>query len=130
MRLASPKFNFGPLLFVNIEIHPNPTSQCSITRSQGFGSTQEPPVPPFNMTDSKGHLARAPGAKTGRPDSACLFVIIRMQKRDVRVPIRTGVFTETERVIYWETKIIGTSFIHKRESAGRKSVPDIRGNHV
>jgi hypothetical protein len=53
-----------------------------------------------------------------------------MQKRDVGVPIRAGVCTGTERMIFWETKIIGGSFIHKRECAARQSVPDIRWNDI
>ena len=53
-----------------------------------------------------------------------------MQKRDVGVPIRANDCTETETMIFWETKIIGGSLIHKRESAQWDGVPSVRRNQI
>jgi hypothetical protein len=62
MRFAPPKFTLGPLLFVNIEIGPNPKQQCSVRAPYGFGSTQKPPVLPFRIAGPKGYFARTAGA--------------------------------------------------------------------
>jgi hypothetical protein len=40
-------------------------------------------------------------------------------------PIRTGVYTEAERMILWETKIIGGSLVHERQRAARLTVPGV-----
>jgi hypothetical protein len=76
MRFAPPKFNLGPLRFVNVEINPNPKYYRSIARSQRLGSTQKPVVFPFYIANSKRYLTRTPSAETIRPDFTCFFMII------------------------------------------------------
>jgi hypothetical protein len=43
----------------------------------------------------------------------------------VGIPIYARICTETERMVFWETKIIGSSLIHKRERAVRPSAPGL-----
>jgi hypothetical protein len=53
-----------------------------------------------------------------------------MQKRNVGIPIGTGVCAETEGMIYWETKVIGASLIHERERAIWQRVPGMGWNNI
>ena len=99
----------GSLLCVDVEIDPNPKEYGTVRSPDGFGSTQEPPIPPFGVTTSKSYLARATSTKAGRPDSACLFMILRMQKSNVRIPLPTDVDSETKRMILRQSEVVGNS---------------------
>src|ERR1700756_500817 len=53
-----------------------------------------------------------------------------MQKRDMGVPRRAGIDTETQGVILWKTEVLCSSSVHERETAGRGRVPRVRRNHI
>ena len=99
----------GPLLCFNIEIDPNPTQHFPVRGSHGFSSTQEPSIASFNMTNSKGHLARVAGAKTGRPNSACFFAILWVQEGDVAIPLSAEVDSEAKWMVPRQSEVIGAS---------------------
>jgi hypothetical protein len=77
----------GELAFFNIEIHSNPIQQSPIARTKRFGPAKEPAVPSFRVANSETHLAGGARTEACRPDPACLFVVVWMQKRDVGIPL-------------------------------------------
>jgi hypothetical protein len=48
----------------------------------------------------------------------------------VGIPLCTSIRTKPERMVPRKTKVIGTSFVHKSESAGRHRVPRVRRNGI
>src|ERR1700677_523531 len=99
MRFAPPKFNLGPLRFVNIEINPNPEYKRSIARSQRLSPTQEPVVFPLYIANPKRYVARTPSAETIRPDSARFIMIIWVQQGKVRIPFSAEIDSKTKRMV-------------------------------
>src|SRR5258708_30907174 len=53
-----------------------------------------------------------------------------MHKGDMGIPRCASIDSQTERMIFRDTKVIRTSFIHEGEGAGRSSVPGMRWNHI
>src|SRR5258708_1588514 len=53
-----------------------------------------------------------------------------MQKWNMRVPCRTGVDAESERMILRQPEVVRTSFVDERERARRSRVPGVRRNDV
>src|ERR1700691_2629953 len=109
MRSAPPQGFFAAPAVVDVEIDADPIQHGSVRGPNGVGSTQKPPVHPFSVTTSKGYLARAPGSQTGGPDSTCLFVIVGMQKSNVRIPLSADVNSETKRMVLRQSDVIRTS---------------------
>jgi hypothetical protein len=107
------KFLLCPLLFVNIEMDPNPKQYGSVRSSDRLGSTEKPPVSTFSITNSKYYLSRATGAKAGRPDSACLFLVVRMQEGDVGIPFCVKHGPETKRMVMRQPAVIRIVGIHE-----------------
>jgi hypothetical protein len=46
------------------------------------------------------------------------------------IPRCASIDAEPERMVFWEAKVIRTSFIQEGESAGRDSVPGMRRNQI
>src|SRR5258708_1432096 len=53
-----------------------------------------------------------------------------MQKGDMGIPLCAHVHPKSDRMVFRQTKVIGLSLIHERESARRIGVPGVRRNHV
>src|ERR1700759_3567400 len=53
-----------------------------------------------------------------------------MQKRDMGVPLRANVDAEAQGMILRKTKVVGGPPVDEGETAGRRRVPGMRGNHV
>src|ERR1700744_812013 len=100
--LALGEVELRLLTLFYFEIDTDPTEQRSIALSHGLGSTQEPPVSTFSITNAKGNLASSAGAKTRRPDPACLFVIFWMQHANVGIPLFAEVNSITKGMVPWQ----------------------------
>ena len=48
----------------------------------------------------------------------------------MRIPLSASIDAEPERMVFRETEVIRTSFIHEGERAGRDSVPGVRRNQI
>src|SRR4051812_30879343 len=53
-----------------------------------------------------------------------------MQPGNMGIPCSPNIDSETERMVFRETKVIRNSFIHEGERAGRSSVPSVRRNYI
>ena len=98
MRLAPPKFNLGPLLFVNVEINPNPKYQRSIARSQRLGSGTSG-IPPVNRELETQPSPALPVRRQLEPDFTRFIMIIGVQQGNVRIPSSAEIDSKTKRVI-------------------------------
>src|SRR5271165_4292297 len=53
-----------------------------------------------------------------------------MQKGDMGIPRCASIDSQTERMVFRNTEVIRSSFIHEDEGTGGNSVPSIRRNHI
>src|ERR1700693_4432632 len=53
-----------------------------------------------------------------------------MQKGDMGIPRCASIDSPTERMVFRNTEVIRSSFIHEDEGTGGNSVPGIRRNHI
>jgi len=63
--LALRKVELCLFEFVNLEIHPYPIQESAIARPEGFGTSDEPAVGPFGVTNSESKSTGGAGAHTG-----------------------------------------------------------------
>src|SRR6266850_2836371 len=130
IRLASPKFDFDSLAFLDIEVDSDPVEDRSVLRSKGLRAAEEPAVAAFSVTSPKTHFARAAGSQALRPDPPRLFMILWMEKGDMGVPCWRGVRSIPKRMIAREPTVVRISLVDEDESARRRRVPRVRRDHV
>src|SRR5208282_6277438 len=82
------------------------------------------------VTNAKTELTGLARAHILWPGLACSFLVVGMQERDMGVVLCANVDAETQGMISRKTKVIGSSFIHEGEAAGRSRVPGISRNHI
>src|SRR6476620_7272347 len=83
-QLRQVEFRLPALL--NIEVDPDPILQRSIGRAERLGTAEEPAVIALGVANANIHVTRRARLQIIRRDPARLFVIVRMQKGDMRVP--------------------------------------------
>ena len=93
----------GSLAFFDIEVDPDPILDRSIGRSERLGTGEEPAVMAFGVTNANTHVTRTARLQTIRRDPPRFFVIVRVQKRDMRVPRGVRVGSKPKRMILWQT---------------------------
>src|SRR6266850_3533400 len=130
IRLASPKFDFDSLAFLDIEVDSDPVEDRSVLRSKGLRAAEEPAVAAFSVTSPKTHFARAAGSQALRPDPPGLLMILWMEKGDMRVPCWRGVCSIPKRMIAREPTEVRISLVDEDEPARRRRVPRVRRDHV
>ncbi|HTB72829.1 MAG TPA: hypothetical protein VK762_06280 [Polyangiaceae bacterium] len=128
--LALREVELGLLVFLDVEVDPDPAQERSIRRSEGFGATQKPAVPALGVTHPKAHVACGPAAETPCPDSARFIVVVRVQQRDMRVPCGLDLGAGPQRMILRNAQVLGGPFVHERERTRRRRVPRVRGDQV
>ena len=64
IRSAPPKFDLRLLAFFDIEVDPDPIEKRSVLRPKRLGTTEEPAIVTFSVTNPKTHLASAAGPQT------------------------------------------------------------------
>ena len=84
--LSLRKVELGLLALLDIEVDPDPILHRSIGRSERLGTAEEPAVIALSVANSTTRLSGAARPQIVRPDSPHFFVIVRMQKGDMRVP--------------------------------------------
>src|SRR5258705_4917248 len=100
--LSLCQVELGFLAFVDVEVDPDPILHCSIGRLERLGTAEEPVVIPLSVPNSTTRLSGAARPQIVRPDSPHFFVIVRMQKGDMRVPRSARVGSEPKRMILWQ----------------------------
>src|SRR4029077_14077957 len=101
MRSAPPKLGFGLLALLNIDVNPDPILHRSIGRSERLGTAEEPAVIAFGVTNANTHVTRRARLQIIRRGPPSFLLIVRMQKRDMRVPRCARVGSEPKRMILW-----------------------------
>src|SRR6266481_6048243 len=94
-RFAFPKGLLCAFELLNIQVHPDPQQQASIARPERFGATEEPAVASLSVTNSKTKFTGLARAYIDWPGFACPLLVVRMQKRDMGVPLCANVDAET-----------------------------------
>src|SRR5207249_3148039 len=130
IRLASPKFHFDSLAFLDIEVDSDPVEDRSVVRSKGLRAAEEPAVAAFSVTSPKTHFAWAASSQALRPDPPRLLMILWMEKGDMGVPGWRGVRSIPKRMIAREPTVVRSSLVDEDEPARRRRVPRVRRNHV
>src|SRR5229473_3353378 len=107
--LSLCQVELGLLALLNIEVNPDPMLHRSIGRSEGLGTAEEPAVIALSVSNSTTRLSGAACPQIVRPDSPHFFVIVRMQKGDMRVPRGARVGSEPKRMIRWQAQVVRTA---------------------
>src|SRR6266446_4962569 len=107
--LSLCQVELGLLAFVDVEIDPDPILDRSIGRSERLDAAEEPAVIALSVPNSTTRLSRAARPQIVRPDSPHFFVIVRMQKGDMRIPRGACVDSEPKRVILRQSEVVRTS---------------------
>src|SRR5712692_10631818 len=107
--LSLCQVELGFLAFVDVEVDPDPILHCSIGRSERLGTAEEPAVIALSVPNSTTRLSGAARPQIVRPDSPHFFVIVRMQKGDMRVPRGARLGSEAKRMILWQPQIVRTA---------------------
>ncbi len=90
MRSASPKLGFGLFVLLNVEIDADPAQHRPFCVPDGFGPAEKPAVSSIGTTYPKRHLASSARSQTIGPDTPRLIVVVRMQERDMKIPLVTS----------------------------------------
>src|SRR6266404_3044828 len=109
--LSLSQVELGFLAFVDVEVDPDPILHCSIGRSERLGTAEEPAVVALSVPNSTTRLSGAARPQIVRPDSPHFFVIVRMQKGDMRVPRSASDGSEPKRMILWQAQVVRTARI-------------------
>src|SRR5260221_4997914 len=107
--LSLCQVKLGLLALLNIEVDPDPILHRSIGRSEGLGTGEEPAVIAFGVTNAKTHVTRTAGFQITRRGPPGLFVIVRMQKGEMRVPCGASDGSEPKRMIPWQAQVVRTA---------------------
>src|SRR6267154_1262377 len=128
--LSLCQVELGLLAFVNVEVDPEPVEDRSVVPTERLRATEEPAVIALSVPNSTTRLSRAARPQIVRPDSPHFFVIVRMQKGDMRIPRGACVDSEPKRVILRQSEVVRTSRIHEEERARWRRKPRECRNHV
>src|SRR5712671_4644427 len=107
--LSLCQVELGFLAFVDVEVDPDPILHCSIGRSERLGTAEEPAVIASSVPNSTTRLSGAARRQIVRGDSPHFFVIVRMQKGDMRVPRGASDGSEPKRMILWQAQVVRTA---------------------
>src|SRR5258706_10587845 len=84
--LSLCQVELGLLAFVDVEVDPDPVEDRSVVPTERLRAAEEPAVIALSVPNSTTRLSGASCPQIVRPDSPHFFVIVRMQKRDMRIP--------------------------------------------
>src|SRR5258706_818250 len=84
--LSLCQVELGLLAFVDVEVDPDPVEDRSVVPHKRFCATEEPAIIALSVPNSTTRLSSTARPQIVRPDSPHFFVIVRMQKSDMRVP--------------------------------------------
>src|SRR5260221_1072820 len=107
--LSLCQVKLGLLALLNIEVDPDPILHRSIGRSERLGAAEEPAVIALSVPNSPTRLSGAARPQIVRPDSPHFFVIVRMQKGEMRVPCGASDGSEPKRMIPWQAQVVRTA---------------------
>src|SRR5712692_2089654 len=107
--LSLCQVELGLLAFVDVEIDPDPVEDRSVVPTKRLRAAEEPAVIALSVPNSTTRLIGAARPQILRPDSPHFFVIVRMQKRDMRVPRSASDSSEPKRMILWQPQIVRTA---------------------
>src|SRR4029077_2817874 len=114
----------------DIQVHPDPPQERSVTRPKRLGATQKPGVASISATNSKTHLSGFARAQTSRPDFTRFLLVVGMQKWNMGVPCCADIDIKTQRMIKWKANVVCGSPVHEGEPAGWSRVPGVNRNRV
>src|SRR5258706_4780969 len=84
--LSLCQVELGLVAFVDVEVDPDPVEDRSVVPTKRFCATEEPAIIALSVPNSTTRLSSAARPQIVRPHSPHFFVIVRMQKSDMRVP--------------------------------------------
>src|SRR5712692_2299378 len=107
--LSLCQVELGLLAFVDVEVDPDPVEDRSVVSTERLRATEEPAVIALSVPNSTTRLSGAARPQIVRPDSPHFFVIVPMQKGDMRVPRSASDGSEPKRMILWQPQIVRTA---------------------
>src|SRR5712671_3299839 len=107
--LSLRQVELGLLAFVDVEVDPDPVEDRSVVRTERLRAAEEPAVIALSVANSTTRLSGAAGPQIVRPDSPHFFMIVRMQKGDMRVPRSARDGSEPERMILRQAQVVRTA---------------------
>src|ERR1700687_1452743 len=107
----------GLLAFVDVEVDPDPVEDRAVVPTDRLRAAEEPAVIPVSVPNSTTRLSGAARPQIVRPDPPHFFVVVRMQKRDMRVPRGASVGSEPKRMILWQAQVVRTAWIDEKKRA-------------
>src|SRR6266850_1309088 len=107
--LSLSQVELGLLALLNIEVDPEPILHRSIGRSERLRTAEEPAVIALSVPNATTRLTGTARPQIVRPDSPHFFVIVRMQKGDMRVPRSARVGSEPKRVVLCQAQVVRTA---------------------
>src|SRR6266853_451509 len=107
--LSLRQVELGLLAFVHVEVDPDPVEDRSVIPTERLCATEEPAVIALSVPNATTRLSGAARPQIVRPDSPHCFVIVRMQKRDMRIPRGPRVGSEAQWMILRQAEVVRTS---------------------
>src|SRR5713101_6392750 len=107
--LSLCQVELGLLAFVDVEVDPDPVEDRSVVPTERLRATEEPAVIALSVPNSTTRLSGGARPQIVRPDSPHFFVIVRMQKGDMRVPRGASDGSEPKRMILWQAQVVRTA---------------------